>query len=207
LNPHALYIESDDGPPPEPLLLHMEAGRLRLVRQVDLRTSDLEAARGLIATIYLDQIDFLARRDDLSAFLARGGRIVFNGHIALPFIDRIEPFVPLATQRRTDLALERLVAHPVFAGVPAEIHQTQWGVAGFYGRGHNPLLPGATPLTGIGPDRLPVDWEWIGPNGGGLFVHSGNDIWGTSDDPAVNALIAERVVDWSLAGRSARGAV
>ena len=79
-------------------------------------------------------------------------------------------------------------------------------MAGFYGRGHNPPLPGATHLTGIGPDRLPVDWEWLLPGGGGLFVHSGNDIWGTSDDAAANALVAERIVAWSLAGRSARAA-
>jgi hypothetical protein len=121
-----------------------------------------------------------------------------------PFIDGMQPFVPLASQRRSDLALERLAPHPVFAGVAAEAHQTQKGVAGFYGRGHNPPLPGATLLTGIGPGRLPVDWEWLNACGGGLFVHSGNDIWGTADDADVDALIAERIVDWSLAGRSAR---
>jgi hypothetical protein len=206
MTPHALYIESDDGPPAAPLLPHLEAGRLRLVRQVDLQPSDLDGACGLVTTIYLDQIDFANRRSAIAAFLATGGRIVFNGHVVRPFIDGMQPFVPLASQRRSDLALERLTPHPVFAGVIAQAHQTQKGVAGFYGRGHNPPLPGATHLTGIGPDRLPVDWEWLTPGGGGLFVHAGNDIWGTADDAGVDALIAERIVDWALAGRSARAA-
>jgi hypothetical protein len=206
MRPHALFIESDDGPPPAPLLPHLETGRLRLVRQIDLKPSDLAAADGLIVTIYLDQVDFAGRRRDIALFLARGGRIVFNGHVAHPFIDGMAPFVPLAALRRSDLALERLAPHAVFAGVPALAHQAQRGVAGFYGRGHNPPLPGSTFLTGIGADRLPVDWEWLTPSGGGLFVHGGNDIWGTSDDDSVNALMAARLIDWSLAGGTSRRA-
>ena len=206
MRPHALLIESDDGPPPAPILRLIEAGRLRLVRQVDLQASDLDAANGLIVTVYFDQIDFAARQGTIASFIAKGGRMVFNGHVVRPFIDGMLPFVPLASQRRSDLTLERLSPHPVFAGISAEAHQTQKGVAGFYGRGHNPPLPGATLLTGIGPDRLPVDWEWFATGGGGLFVHGGNDIWGTASNADVDVVIAERIVDWALAGRSARAA-
>ena len=206
MTPYALYIESDDGPLPEQLAPHVEAGRLRVARQVDLTPSDFDAACGLIATAYLDQVDFNARRGAIAAFLEKGGRIVFNGHVVRPFIDNMRPFVPLARQRRSDLAIERLASHPVFEGISAETHAAQKGVAGFYGRGHNPPLAGATLLTGIGPDRLPVDWEWLLDSGGGLFVHSGNDIWAVSDDPSANALVAERVVAWSLAGRSEKAA-
>lgn len=203
---YALYIESDDGPPPAQLAPHIEAGKLRVVRQVDLRPPDFDAACGLIATASLDQIDFDARRDMIAAFLQRGGRIVLNGHVVRPLIEGMRPFVPLTTQRRIDLAIERLASHPIFAGISVQAHAAQKGVAGFYGRGHNPPLPGATLLTGIGPDRLPVDWEWLLPGGGGLFVHSGNDIWAVSDDAGVNATVAERVVAWSLAGQSEKAA-
>lgn len=199
----AVFIQSDDGPPPEPLIA---AGCVRVARQVDLSERDLLGACGLITTVYLDQIDFAARRDAIRDFLAGGGRIVFNGHVARPFVEGMRPFAPLASQRRADLALERLTPHPVFEGIPASVHATQKGVAGFYGRGHNPPLHGATSLTGIGPEKLPVDWEWLLAGGGGLFVHAGNDIWGTSDDPEVNALIAERLVAWSLAGQTERAA-
>jgi len=206
MTPNALYIESDDGPLPAQLARHVEAGRLRVVRQVDLTPSDFDAACGLITTAYLDQIDFDARRSTIATFLEKGGRIVFNGHVVRPFIEGMRPFVPLATQRRSDLAIERLTSHPIFAGISAQAHAAQKGVAGFYGRGHNPPLASATLLTGIGPNRLPVDWEWLLPGGGGLFVHSGNDIWAVSDDAGVNELVAERVVAWSLAGRSERAA-
>src|SRR5690349_6680786 len=84
MTPYALYIESDDGPLPAQLAPHVEAGRLRVVRQVDLRPSDFDAASGLITTAYLDQIDFSARSSAIAAFLEKGGRIVFNGHIVRP---------------------------------------------------------------------------------------------------------------------------
>jgi hypothetical protein len=200
-----LLIVSDDGPPGAPLLPAIEIGHLSVRRQIDLSHEDLQSASGLILTGALDQVDFATRRAAIEDFLADGGRIVFNGHLLCPFISGQEPYVPLPRQRRADLELERLAPHPVFAGIPASAQQTQMGVAGFYGRGHNPMLPGARALTGIGPERRPVDWEWLlPPNGqgarGGLFVHAGNDIWGTTDDPLVDALIAERLVGWSLAG-------
>ena len=198
----AVLIISDDGPPASPLLPAIEMGHLGVRRQIDLSEQDLRGACGLITTGALDQVDFATRREAIAAFLAEGGRIVFNGHLLRPFIAAQQPYMPLPTQRRADLELQRLAPHPVFASIPASAQQTQRGVAGFYGRGHNPMLPGARALTGIGPERLPVDWEWLLPSGGGLFVHAGNDIWGTSDDPLVDALIAERLVAWSLAGRA-----
>jgi hypothetical protein len=192
-----LFIQSDDGPPPSAIERLVAKDLLTVKQQVELADGDLLNARGLITTTYLDQIDFLERRDPVRRFLERGGRIVFNGHIVRPFIDGMLPFVPLASRRRIDLELVRLAPHPVFADVPIATHQAQMGVSGFYGRGHNPPLAGAIHLTGIGPERLPVDWEWLLPQGGGLFVHAGNDLWHVSDDQAVNDLMAERLVAWA----------
>ncbi len=197
----AVLIVSDDGPPAAPFLPAIEMGHLSVRRQIDFSEEDLRSTCGLITTGALDQVEFATRRAAIEDFLAEGGRIVFNGHLLRPFIAAQEPYVPLPSQRRADLELQRLAPHPVFAGIPASAQQTQRGVAGFYGRGHNPMLRGARALTGIGPDRRPVDWEWLLPSGGGIFVHAGNDIWGTSDDPLVDALVAERLVAWSLTGR------
>jgi hypothetical protein len=198
----AIYIHSEDGPSPAPLAPALALGHLRVRRQIDLTAADIRDAAGLITTAALDQVDFAARRPLLEEFLARGGRIVFNGHLLRPFADGLQPYIPLPSQRRADLELERLAPHPVFAGISVAMQQTQRGVAGFYGRGHNPPPAGAQALTGIGPEHRPVDWEWLLPSGGGLFVHAGNDIWGTTDDPLVDALIAERLVAWSLAGQA-----
>src|SRR5215475_9720216 len=197
-----IYILSDDGPPPTPLEPSLALGNLRARRQVDLTAADIRGACGLITSAALDQVAFAECRPLLEEFLARGGRIVFNGHLLRPFVEGLQPYIPLPSQRRADLELERLAPHPVFAGISVAMQQTQRGVAGFYGRGHNPPPPGACALTGIGPERRPVDWEWVLPSGGGLFVHAGNDIWGTTDDPLVDALIAERLVAWSLAGQA-----
>lgn len=201
MNGEVLFIQSDDGPPPNAIERLIAAGALKVRQQVDLTDGDLLRARALVTTTYLDQIDFLERRAAIGEFLTRGGRIVFNGHIVRPFIDGMLPFVPLASRRRIDLELARLSPHPVFAGIPVFTHQAQMGVSGFYGRGHNPPLAGATLLTGIGPERLPVDWEWVLPGGGGLFVHAGNDLWHVSDDQSVNDLMAERLVAWAREGR------
>jgi len=192
-----LFIQSDDGPPPSAIERLIATGVLTVKQQVDLADADFRRARGMITTTYLDQIDFLERRAAIAGFLARGGRIVFNGHIVRPFIEGVLPFVPLASKLRVDFELVRLSPHPVFAGIPISTHQAQMGVSGFYGRGHNPPLAGAIHLTGIGPERLPVDWEWLQPNGGGLFVHAGNDLWHVSDDQEVNDLMAERLVAWA----------
>jgi len=202
LSRQALYIESDDGPPPGPLEPLIASGDVRVVRQVDLAPADLRGARGLITTAYLDQIDFAARQESLWTFLSDGGRIAFNGHVLRAFVDGMQPFVPLASPRRSDLSLTRMSPHPVLDDIPMAALETRMGVAGFYGRGHNPPLPGATLVTGIGPARAPVDWEWLLPGGGGLFVHAGNNIWGNCDEKAVRHLIAERLVAWLLEERS-----
>jgi len=135
--------------------------------------------------------------------LDAGGRLVFCGHVLRPFVYGLEHFIPLADKRRADYVLTRLAEHPVFAGIDAKTLEANRGVAGFYGRGHNPPPPGATVLNGLGPDLAPVDWVWHRSAGGVLLVHSGNDLWGVGDDPAVKTLIAERLVSWCLEGRRA----
>jgi hypothetical protein len=194
---NVLFIQSDDGELPKALQNSISIGIVKVTRQIDLTDQDIVGASGLLTTIYLDQIDFAARKDSIRGFLENGGRIVFNGHVAIPFIDGLLPFVPMPFKRRSDLQLHRLSAHAVFEGINTIKLEEQKGVAGFYGRGHNPPLAGALNITGIGPDRLPVDWESLLPGSGGLFVHSGNDIWSVADDEDVNARMAERLVLWA----------
>lgn len=191
-----LLILTHFGPPAEELQPLIAAGRVRAIRQIDLREADLHEAPGLITTIHLDQNDFAARRPALEAFIARGGRLVFNGHPVRPMIDGLDRYHPLTLRRRSDLDLVRLSGHPVFEGMAAASLVTRKGVAGFYGRGHVPLPEGAQAITGIGPDRLPIDWEWRRPSGGRIFVHAGNDLWTVADSEDSNRQLAERLVDW-----------
>lgn len=173
--------------------------RLRVVQQTSLTDAAIMDAAGLITTTHLDQLDFAARGDALSRFLARGGRMAFMGHLVRPFLPELMAFVPLASQRRVDFALSALGEHPVFAGIDRRSLETRRGVAGFYGRGHMPPPRGAVALTGLGPQRVPVDWIWDRPDGGEIFAHAGNELWGIADLPDTNHLFAERLVDWCAA--------
>lgn len=184
------------GAPPPPFVPAIAAGRIRAVAQSALEPGDVATSQGLILGMHTDQVDLLARRDELAAFFARAGRMAFNGHLLRPFLHGLGTFVPIPSPKRRDYNLMRLNHHPIFDGIAAESLVTRRGVAGFYGRGHTPLPPAGVAITGIGPDRLPIDWEWATPFGGMIFMHAGNDLWTIADDPATTATLTERLVDW-----------
>lgn len=192
-----LLIQSSYGPPPG-LFAHAETtGQGRIVPQRALTAGDFAAARGVVTTMHLDQIDFLRWSDALAELLARGGRWFFNGHILRPLLPELEPYVPIPQAGRADLVLTRLADHPIFDGIEQSDFEENRGVAGFYGRGHNPMPDGARAINGVGPDRLPIDWEWIVPGGGRMFSHAGNDIGGMGGRPAHEA-VGERILAWAL---------
>ena len=192
-----LYIHSHYGMT-EPLVGRAVAeGKVRLVRERELTARHFAEASGLITTIHLDQIGFLHHAASVQALLDRGGRWVFNGHMLRPVVPGLGAYVPLATPRRADYALTRLAEHPVFAGIDQKTLEENRGVAGFYGRGHNPLPPGATPINGLGPDHLPIDWDWALPGGGHILSHAGNEFWSSGDDDATKQLLADRAVAWA----------
>ncbi|WP_366655529.1 hypothetical protein [Fodinicurvata sp. EGI_FJ10296] len=171
-------------------------GTLVALMDHDLSERDIDRSTGLITTIHLDQIRFHELRPAIDRFFRRGGRLFFNGHPVRRFVDGLTPFVPLDSPRRRDLDLSALTAHPVFAGIDTPSLATRKGVAGFFGRGHAPPPPGAAAVTGLGPNRWPVDWTWDTPAGGTLFIHAGNDLWSVADDPAVNARLAGNIIQW-----------
>lgn len=192
----ALLALSSDGPPSAAFANAIEAGLLQPVRQTELDDDRLARACGLITTMHLDQIDFAGRTVALTEFFDRGGRLVFMGHLARPFLPELAPFVPLTSGRRADFALVAKGVHPIFEGIDRAPLETRRGVAGFYGRGHVPMPRGGRVLTGLGPEKAPVDWVWERPDGGAILMHAGNDLWTVCDDTAVNVLLAERIAAW-----------
>jgi hypothetical protein len=175
----------------------IEAGRVRPVWDWELTRDDFWSASGVITTQHLDQIAMLDWRAELLDLLARGGRIIFNGHVLRPLLPGLKPFICCGAGRREDLALTPLADHPVFDGVDRHVFQTVKGVAGFYGRGHNPPPPDAVALTGIGATCAPVDWCWKLPEGGAVLCHAGNDWWQTADDKAAMLRFAGNLVAWA----------
>lgn len=174
-------------------------GKLITVRETELTEAHFAAASGLITTIHLDQIDFLKYASVVTSFLDRGGRWIFNGHILRPILPELGAYIPIPQPKRADFVQIRRFNHPVFAGIDQRNLETNRGVAGFYGRGHNPMPAGAVAINTLGPAAVPVDWIWARPAGGEILSHAGNEFWGCGDDPEITKQLAGRAIAW-LAG-------
>lgn len=195
-----LLIHSHYGPPPALFAKAVAKGKGVIIREIDLTEDHFAAATGVITTTHLDQLGFARFRPAMEVLLARGGRWFFNGHVMRELVSGLEKFVPIIGAKRADLVLTRLSDHPIFAGIDAASFEENKGVAGFYGRGHNPLPQGAVAVTGVGPERLPLDWEWTLPAGGKIFSHAGNDVGGMGSVNPSHDLVAPRILDWTLGG-------
>lgn len=166
------------------------AGGFREIDVYDLPGECTGAVTGLYLTGDVGQEYLAEQRRMLDSFVARGGRIVVNGHVQRVFLEGLTRWRKLEFRNPRDLALTRVTEHPVWAGtdpksflyntgargpVPfAELERI--GVAGFYGRGCYPDLPeDARVVHTIGRTRAPIDYDY--PLGAGrVLVHGGNDL-------------------------------
>ncbi|PVB60176.1 hypothetical protein [Labrenzia sp. 011] len=147
-----------------------------VAQQPVLESSDLPAYDGIVLTMHSDQKHLQSVSSRLESFLEGGGSVVFNGHVAHPFLTGLSPFRPIVQNGLESFRIHVEAGHALFDGLTSDDLTFQRGVAGFYSRGTNPPPEGATVLTTIGIDRAPVDW--IAPVGRGkLFVHTGNDLF------------------------------
>lgn len=167
------------------------------VDQYALGDVDLASYAALLVSTQLDQRHFASLAPRLTAFLGAGGTIVFNGHLAYPFLPELETFRPLSRKNVEALTVRRVRPHPVFEGVDMRDLTFRRGVAGFYGRGCNPPPPGAEVLNGLGPEACPVDWLWHRPGGGRIFMHAGNDVWMDFAGETSAARVAPQLVRWA----------
>lgn len=142
-----------------------------------LHERDLSGFRALLVPAHADQRYLLQQGALLEAYLESGGTMVFNGHVAYPFLRWLAPFVPGFGAGIAGLRVHRAAPHPLFDGVDPEHLTFRRGVAGFYARGSNPAPAGALVLNTLGPDAQAIDWVLALPGGGRLLVHSGNDLW------------------------------
>ena len=189
-----LFIHSHFGSAP---MGYAADERITVIREAELTDSHIDVARGIITTTHLDQIGWLKHMPVVMRLLDRGGSWFFNGHMLRRFLPGLDLFRPLEQPKRADLAMERLTEHPIFAGIEQKSLEENKGVAGFYGRGHNPLPAGGVAVNGIGPGRLPIDWEWRRPEGGRVFSHAGNDLGGMGGEAGHGALLTSRIIAWA----------
>ena len=195
-----LCIQSHFGSPDRLFERARKRSNVLLVQQTDLTAERIAHARGMITTIHLDQDALMQQRRALEVMLSKGGRWFFNGHILRPLLRGLRFFEPVRPQTLTTLSLSKTVSHPVFHGIDRRDLMVRKGVAGFYGRGANPLPAGADVITGLGPKQVPVDWEWVLPSGGLMFSHAGNDLQSISDSQVVQDQLCENIMTWVMGG-------
>lgn len=173
-------------------------GLIEFVDQYDLEAIDWSARRALIITMHADQ-RLLQRLSAMwERLLDRGGVILFNGHIAHPFLPILPKFVKIVKPSLDQFAVVKLQDHPVYHGLPAELMNKRRGVAGFWGRGHNPPPAGAHILQALDHGRVAIDWVWRRPQGGTVFMHGGNDLWSNFEDSALNMQVARQAIGWII---------
>lgn len=174
-----------------------------VVRQSDLTRDHLGKATGLITTMHLDQLAMMAFSEALESFLSRGGRWFFNGHMMRPLVFDLPPYQHVNEPGKAALALTELADHPVFAGIDRADLGARKGVAGFYGRGSNPLPEGALAITGVGRKRAPLDWDWAVPGGGRIFSHAGNDLQSAAGPDEATLRLSQNIISWSMSETTA----
>lgn len=179
-------------------LLEVTDSEARVERrdQYELQQLNLADYQAVMISMMADQRYLQKCSEQLNSFLQNGGCIVLNGHVALPFLDELTPFEVIPQPSLDDFLLQQQNSHPVFAGIDVGGLNMRRGVAGFWGRGANPPPSEAQVLNTLQQGKVPVDWVYHLENGGRLLVHSGNDMWVTSEDDAVNHKMFVQLLDW-----------
>lgn len=195
-----IYLKSAYDAPSEAVLAAAAEGLVTIVGQPELTADMLLAHEGLITGNQLDQNAMLALKDGLAAFLNAGGRWFFNGHMLRPLVDGMAQYRPIEAPKRADFNLSSVNPHPLFSGIELSKLETNKGVAGFYGRGCNPMPEGAVAVNGLGPANVPVDWVWARPEGGRIFSHAGNDLGSIGLEWDLAGELMRRIIGWTQGG-------
>ncbi|NKQ40603.1 MAG: hypothetical protein HF962_03435 [Sulfurovum sp.] len=192
-----LCIQSHYGKPPKLFQKAKKRDDTIVIRQSQLSSRDITDATALITTMHLDQIGMMEFSKELEVFLERGGRWFFNGHMMRPLVYDLKNYIYIDEGGdRESLRLTELSDHFVFKDISRDAFLERKGVAGFYGRGHNPMPKGAVAITGVGRKKAPIDWVCKFGTEGEFFSHSGNDIWGAIGKGEMQNRLLENIITW-----------
>lgn len=196
----AIWLKSAYAEPPEALGPAISSGLVTVLDQRDFTEATLFGHCGLLTGMQLDQDQFLGFSASLKRWLEHGGRWFFNGHMIRPILPQMAPFRPMVKPSRRDFVQTRARNHPILDGIAASELEANKGVAGFYGRGCNPMPSGAHAVTTLGPNEVPVDWLWPWQKGGAIFSHAGNDLWSIGSQHGCGQTLVTRIVQWATRG-------
>jgi hypothetical protein len=176
-------------------------GRIASEDIYGLERLDLNGYSALLISMHLDQRYLASRAAQIESFLWDGGTVIANGHLAYPFLPGMTGFHALQDYGLRDLAVKRLVDHPIWEGVSENDLTFRRGVAGFYGRAWHDPPQRAVVVHALGiPDR-PVDF--IYPVGKGcVLFHGGNDLWQYGGSDSAGRILPQ-LLRWMFAAERA----
>ncbi|MEM1025404.1 MAG: hypothetical protein AAGD10_12095 [Myxococcota bacterium] len=156
-----------------------------VVDQYAFRAQDMDGVSGVLFSQHLDEQHLAEHQALWDGFLDRGGALAIQGPVHRPFVSAAGAFLPVKAGLRAEgWILEMATPHAITAGVRPEDLSLRRGVIGFWGRGYLQPVVEATVLTRFRRSGAPVDWCYVSPSGGRLFVHPGNDVWSFSSQGA-----------------------
>ena len=172
------------------------AQHLERISPYCIDTQNLTSYKAILIPAHTDQRALAKAASSLRQYLDLGGILVFNGHVAYPFLDELQAFIPVPKTSLDYLMVECVTPHPIFEGVDGHDLSFRRGVSGFYGRGHNPPPAGAIVLNQLSGTQAPIDWFYQRPTGGAILMHSGNSMWMHFSDKTSAARITPQLFHW-----------
>jgi hypothetical protein len=168
----------------------------------DLEHRDLGDVDVLYFSGMHDQIFLKSIEPKLVAYLAAGGHFVINGHIVIPWLPCLSPFKAVSPKPFTNWVIRPAQPGVYFGRMDFEYYHRHEGILGQYARGYSDapagaqwlcLIGGLTPDGGI--DEGPVDWVWLMPGGGKVFIHNGDHIEAFCSDPRHQPNLLHDILD------------
>jgi hypothetical protein len=170
----------------------------------ELKHLDLNNYSAILIPAHVDQRALLNSTQQLDNFLNNDGLVVFNGHVAYPILQEFKDFIPVPKTTVEYLEVQRVQSHPIFEGVDTQDLSYRKGVAGFYGRGHNPPPTGAQIIHTLSGTDAPLDWIYKRPSGGTILMHAGNSMWMHFNDDTSASRITPQLFQWIEQYQSAK---
>jgi len=175
------------------------AHRIDILDQYAFTPDALTGKDAILLGQHLDEHHLSGFKAILDGFFEDGGGIAVMGPVARPFLTVLSPHLAVGNGQRDDWVLENAADHPLMHEVDAHDLTYRKGVVGFWARGTIAPHPGATVLTRFAATGAVADWAWEKENGGRLYVHPGNDVWGYAGEPNSSARVFPQLLDWMAA--------
>lgn len=191
-----LFLTCTDGQGKPLLVATGTEQRVTLLDQYALDDEQLAKHRGLIISMMADQRWLMSHKSSLESWLKRGGRMIINGHIGWCFLNCLQRYEALPSPDMEAFQVQRHLDHPVFAEIDPQRLNMRRGVAGFWGRGGNPMPMGAQVIHSLANGHVPVDWVYETAGGGQILVHAGVEMWGALERAEDSQKLFRQALDW-----------